>query len=116
MLSNYNRSQVYLVNKETKYTYFETKSNYSKKELYKTPHKFFSWDINYKTEELNAAAFENSGLVFTFTMTRSPYFYMTYYLVPSIIFVLISYCSFWIDKHATTARCFLAITTVLITI
>ena len=41
---------------------------------------------------------------------------MVYYIVPSIIFVVISYSSFWIDQESVTARCSLAITTVLITI
>jgi hypothetical protein len=41
---------------------------------------------------------------------------LTYYLVPSVIFVVVSYCSYWIDKTATTARCSLAITTTLITL
>ena len=59
---------------------------------------------------------ENSGLRYTIEMKRDPYFYMTYYVVPSVLFVIISYCSFWIDKHAATARCSLAITTILITI
>jgi hypothetical protein len=47
---------------------------------------------------------------------RDPYFYMVYYIVPSVIFVILSYCSFWIDQESVTARCSLAITTVLITI
>ena len=41
---------------------------------------------------------------------------MIYYLIPSILFVIISYCSFWIDKEAATARASIAITTILITI
>ena len=41
---------------------------------------------------------------------------MVYYIVPSVIFVLIAYCSFWISKDSVTARCSLAITIVLITI
>ena len=49
-------------------------------------------------------------------MKRDPYFYMTYYIIPSVLFVIISYCSFWIDKLAATARCSLAITSILITI
>lgn len=41
---------------------------------------------------------------------------MVYYIVPSVIFVVLSYCSFWIDQEAVTARVSLSITTVLITI
>jgi len=37
---------------------------------------------------------ENSGLVYTLSMKRDPYFYMTYYIIPSVLFVIISYCSF----------------------
>ena len=58
----------------------------------------------------------NAGLLFNLKMKRDPYFYMVYYIVPSVIFVIISYCSFWISKDSVTARCSLAITTVLITI
>lgn len=41
---------------------------------------------------------------------------MSFYIVCSVIFVIISYCSFWIDYKAVTARCSLAITTIVITI
>ena len=58
----------------------------------------------------------NGSLTFTLKMKRSPYFYMVYYIVPSVIFVIIAYCSFWISKDSVTARCSLAITVVLITI
>lgn len=59
---------------------------------------------------------ERSALRFTLQIKRDPYFYMVYYIIPSIIFVVISYCSFWISQESVTARCSLAITTVLITI
>jgi hypothetical protein len=49
-------------------------------------------------------------------MKRNPRFYMTYYIVPSVLFVVIAYCSFWIDQNAAAARCALSITTILITI
>ena len=58
----------------------------------------------------------NSALVYKVTLQRDPYFYMVYYLIPSVLFVLISYCSYWIDSKAATARCSLAITTIVITI
>jgi gamma-aminobutyric acid receptor subunit alpha len=58
----------------------------------------------------------NSAIVFSLKLKRDSYFYITYYVIPSLIFVIISYCSFWIDKNATTARCSIAITTTVITI
>jgi hypothetical protein len=58
----------------------------------------------------------NSAVIYTLSIKRDPYFLLTYYLVPSVIFVIVSYCSYWIDKNATTARCSLAITTTLITL
>jgi len=42
----------------------------------------------------------NAGLTFSLSMKREPYFYMVYYIVPSVIFVIISYCSFWINKDS----------------
>jgi hypothetical protein len=59
---------------------------------------------------------ENSALTYVIEFKRSPYPYMSFYIVCSVIFVLISYCSFWIDYKAVTARCSLAITTIVITI
>jgi Neurotransmitter-gated ion-channel transmembrane region len=41
---------------------------------------------------------------------------MTIYVISSVLFVVISYCSYWIDYKAATARCSLAITTIVITI
>lgn len=70
-------------------------------------------------------------------LKRDPYFYMLYYIFPSVIFVILSYCSYWISSDAVdlhpvkqvkmgdvelknqfslTAKCVLAITTVLFTI
>ena len=60
--------------------------------------------------------YANAGLIFILDINRDPYFFMVYYIVPSVIFIIISYCSYWIDQESVTARCFIAMTTVLITI
>eukprot|EP00347_Sterkiella_histriomuscorum_P003280 403364894 len=57
-----------------------------------------------------------SSLIMMFTLDRNPYSYAVYFILSSCIFVLMSYCTFWISKFAITARVFLAINTVLITI
>ena len=49
-------------------------------------------------------------------MKRDDQFYINFYVIPSILFILISYCSYWIDKSAAPARVAVGITTVLITI
>lgn len=41
---------------------------------------------------------------------------MVFNVLPSVIFVTLSYSSFWIDRNSVTARTALAITTVLLTI
>lgn len=55
-------------------------------------------------------------MTYIIELKRNPYPYMSFYIICSVIFVLISYCSFWIDYKAVTARCSLAITTIVITI
>ena len=57
-----------------------------------------------------------SSLVLMLTLDRNPYSYAVYFIFSSCIFVLMSYCTFWISKFAVTARVLLAINTVLITI
>ncbi len=59
---------------------------------------------------------ENSALTYVIEFKRDPYPYMSFYIICSVIFVMISYCSYWIDYKAVTARCSLAITTIVITI
>jgi len=49
-------------------------------------------------------------------MKRDPFFFMIYYVIPSVLFVICAYCSFWVDPAQPPARCGLAITTILITI
>jgi len=49
-------------------------------------------------------------------MKRDSYFYMSYYVVPSVIFIIVAYSSFWVDANAAPARCGLSITIILITI
>jgi hypothetical protein len=39
----------------------------------------------------------HSGMSFTLNIKRDPYFFMVYYIIPSVIFVVLAYSSFWID-------------------
>eukprot|EP00347_Sterkiella_histriomuscorum_P019697 403340633 len=85
------------------------------------PDTYFSFDIDLSYDGKSTVRndlddTENAALTFKLEMKRDPYFYMVYYIVPSVIFVIIAYCSFWISKDSVTARCSLAITVVLITI
>lgn len=57
-----------------------------------------------------------SSLIMMFKLDRNPYSYAVHFIISSCILVLMSYCTFWISKFAVTARVFLAINTVLITI
>ena len=57
-----------------------------------------------------------SGLLYTLHLKREPAFFWVFYIVPSILFVMLSYSSFWIDKTAVPARVGLGITTTLITL
>jgi hypothetical protein len=45
-----------------------------------------------------------SGLKYEIYIDRNPGFYQKYYVGPAIIFVLISYSSFWISRAAAMAR------------
>lgn len=49
-------------------------------------------------------------------MKRDPFFYITYYVVPSLLFVICAYASLYVDPAQPPARAGLAITTILITI
>lgn len=64
----------------------------------------------------NIDGVNSSSIEYTLNLNREPYFYMVFNVLPSVIFVTISYCSFWIDRNSVTARTALAITTVLLTI
>jgi hypothetical protein len=66
------------------------------------------------TEPVRGATF--SGVQFDFKISRNEYFFISYYVVPSILFVVVSYMSFWINKEAVPARVTLAILTILIAI
>jgi hypothetical protein len=59
---------------------------------------------------------QSSALVYTLQMQRNSYFYMVFYIIPSVIFVICSYLSFWIDQDSVTARCALGSTIIVITI
>ena len=57
-----------------------------------------------------------SGIKYHFKLTRVGSFFLTNYIIPSIIFMLISYTGFWINRDAVPARVGLAIISILITI
>ena len=57
-----------------------------------------------------------SGLLYTLHLKREPTFFWVFYILPAILFVMLSYSSFWIDKTAVPARVGLRITTTLITL
>lgn len=55
-------------------------------------------------------------MAYTLRIQRNPIFYINYYCLPSFLFIIMTYCSFWIDKNAAPARAGLSITVILITI
>ena len=55
-----------------------------------------------------------STLYIPFILNRNPFSYSVNIIIASVIYVLLAYCTFWINKKAVTARTFLAITTVYI--
>lgn len=57
-----------------------------------------------------------SGAPFVIRFVREPGFFLTYYIFPSLLFVGIGYCAFFIDKNAAPARVSLGIVAILINI
>lgn len=57
-----------------------------------------------------------SATFYKLKLQRCPFFFMVIYMIPSVIFILLSYTSFWINVNSVTARTSLAITTVLISV
>ena len=55
-------------------------------------------------------------MTFNYEFTRRLSFFITYYLFPSILFVLIAYSQFYIDQAAVPARVTIGITSILIQI
>ena len=58
--------------------------------------------------------YQMSTLVIPFILNRNPFSYSVNIIIASVIYVLLAYCTFWINKKAVTARTFLAISTVYI--
>jgi len=65
--------------------------------------------IRYKT----APEGYSSGLTFTFHFHRVKQFLMKLFIVPSILFVILAYCSFYINKMVAPARVTLCVTNIL---
>ena len=57
-----------------------------------------------------------SGILYTLKLKRDPGFYWTFYMLPAMLFVFLSYSSFWVDKNAVPARVALGILSILITL
>ena len=49
-------------------------------------------------------------------MARNPLFFIMQFIIPSMLFVVLSYLSYWVDKAAAPARVGLSITAILISI
>jgi hypothetical protein len=58
--------------------------------------------------------YNSSTLYIPFILNRNPYYYSVNIMITSCIYVLLAYCSFWINKKAMVARTFLTILTVYI--
>lgn len=57
-----------------------------------------------------------NGLDFKIIIKRDTGFYMTFYIIPVILFTIVAYCSFWVNPAAAPARTTLAIVSLLLTI
>ena len=55
-----------------------------------------------------------SGVEFNFYIERRWDFFLIYYIFPSLLFVFISYTSFFINKEAAPARVAIGIISILI--
>jgi hypothetical protein len=66
------------------------------------PENFFSFSINV-TEPVVSNRInpldgrENSVIIYQLKFARNPLFYIRYYCIPSFLFIVMTYCSFWID-------------------
>jgi hypothetical protein len=85
------------------------------------PESYFSFALSMELEGEGFVLDEvddsyNSSLKFFVDLKRNPYFYLLYYVFPSILFIIISYSSFWIDANSVPARIGLSIIIILITI
>ena len=83
--------------------------------------KRLSWDVYIKhiSQGIRFSATDDattSMLTITFILNRNPFSYSLYFIFSSCIFILLSYCTYYISKFAVTARVLLAINVVLLTI
>lgn len=82
-------------------------------------HQFMTWDIQMQYDEDVSIRWKSvpdglgSGLKFSFSFKRDSYFLGKLFINPSIIFVILAYSSFWIDKNEAAARVSLVITNIL---
>lgn len=65
--------------------------------------------IKYEENPISVA----SGLKFIFKLKRQPLFLSKLFVYPSIIFVILAYTSFFIDKNGAPARITVIITNIL---
>lgn len=71
----------------------------------------YSEDVNVRWKSISNGV--GSGIKFSFKFKRDPYFLGKLFVNPSIIFVVLAYTSFWIDKNEAAARVSLVITNIL---
>jgi len=78
-----------------------------------------SWEVYLSRNSSVFIKFEDnpvdvsSGLKFHFELKRQPLFLSKLFVYPSIIFVIMAYTSFFIDKHGAPARITVTITNIL---
>ena len=79
------------------------------------------FELSMKSAEVTTATVEDgqnayNGVLYTMELRREPGFFWIFYIVPSILFVMLSYSSYWIDKNAVPARVALGVISILITL
>lgn len=55
----------------------------------------------------------SSGIEMHYAFTRNPHYYTKIFIIPSIIFVVLAYITFWISKDNPAARVLFSITNIL---
>jgi hypothetical protein len=66
--------------------------------------------------EISSRREKFAGIKYDFNLARDNYFFLSYFIYPSMLFVVTSYTSYWIHQEAAPARVSLAILTILIAI
>lgn len=66
-------------------------------------------DVRWRTQGKGLS----SGIMINFNFSRNPGFFNQIFVVPSIIFVVLAYATFWIDSQKASARVIFAITNIL---